>query len=121
MPHLNLLIENLDTEEFATNAQVPCQARTLWPMTLAIRRCLRYPENLALALVNHSTDIPTTTIIGCLLGAWGGISAIPVPWIMAFTYDSRQGLRQMAQQLYRSWAGSNVVTGGVDEIFPLDL
>ena len=120
IPRLNLLIEGLNMKECATDVQAPYQAQTVCSMTLALRRCLRYPENLALALSNHQTDIRMSSIIGCLLGAWGGTPAIPVPWIMAFTQDSRHDLRQMAQQLYRSWAGSNVVIGRTT-IFPLDL
>ncbi|MEA5462130.1 hypothetical protein [Leptothoe sp. PORK10 BA2] len=95
-------------------ADVPMAA-----MALAIRQCLNYRENLALALTGQSGQ-PIPTIIGCLMGAWGGAAVIPTPWIMSLSPESRQHLRHIVQHLYRHWAGIRCL-GNTAETLPLDL
>ncbi len=120
IPQAHRLIEDLSTEALTNSPQDMSQDHTLSSITLAIRSCLSYPENLALSLANQRGGSCTAAMIGCLLGAWGGLSAIPLQWIMALTQDSRQSLQQIAQQLYRSWAGINAVATSFDA-FPLDF
>lgn len=86
----------------------------------AIQQCLTHPENLALALTSPHTAPPVAPIIGCLLGAWGGTSRIPLRWMMSLPNESRQLLTHVSEQLYRNWAGITGVAKSF-EAFPLDL
>lgn len=120
IPWVNLLIERLNTRIFFTSPQSIDQTYALSSITSALKRCLSYPENLALALANQQDTPATATIIGCLIGAWGGPMVIPGEWIMSLTQDARQSLQQISQQLYRSWAGVDTIATGFD-VFPLDF
>ncbi len=92
----------------------------LMTVTAALKCCLNYRENLALALTNPGMTAPIATIVGCLLGAYCGPSVIPVGWLMAFTQDSREALDAIAQKLYGVWAGVGNVTTNF-EVLPLDF
>lgn len=86
---------------------------------IALAQCLNHRENLALAL--NSTMSPLTrTTLGCLLGAWGGLSVIPTPWIYLLSPETTQAITQIARQLYQNWAGISSHQGTL-ETFPLDL
>lgn len=87
---------------------------------LALRQCLNYRENLALALRSEPMSQPTPAMIGCLLGAWGGTAVIPTPWKMALPPESRKALSYMAEHLYRNWAGI-IGVAGTCETLPPDL
>ncbi|MBT9315718.1 hypothetical protein [Leptothoe spongobia] len=89
-------------------------------ITLSMWQCLNYRENLALALGSQKMSQPTLTIIGCLLGAWGGISVIPTPWLLLLSSDSRQAITHLAEQIYRDWAGIRSISDTF-ETLPLDL
>lgn len=102
-------------------------ANTDSPMhvTLAIQQCLSYKENLALAL-NHSKKkltSPTHSIIGYLLGAWGGMTVIPPQWVLTWKNQAtaKQDISYIAQQLYRKWAGVMSISTTPFATFPLDL
>lgn len=112
------LIEWLASESSLTSpvpSNIPIAATAL-----ALRQCLNYQENLALALKSEPMSQPTPAMIGCLLGAWGGIAVIPTPWIKALSPDSRQALSNMAENLYRIWAGI-ICMGGTCETLPPHL
>ena len=87
---------------------------------LAIKQSLRYRENLALAIAHPDIVTPIPAMIGCLLGAWGGISVIPTRWILTIPPEQRHSLEQIASKLYRQWAGIANISANC-EVFPLDL
>lgn len=112
------LIEWLASESSLTSSvppDIPMAATAL-----ALRQCLNYRENLALALKSEPMSQPTPAMIGCLLGAWSGTAAIPTTWIKALSPDSRQALSYLAEHLYRNWAGI-IGGGGICETLPLEL
>lgn len=93
----------------------------LAPIFLAIWQCLNHPDNLALALGNDKKMSQTTlTTIGCLLGAWGGLSVIPSPWMLLLSQGSRRAITLIAEQIYREWAGIRCI-GGTLETLPLNF
>lgn len=91
-------------------------------LAFALRQCLKYRENLALALTDPQAKQrqSISTIIGCLSGAWGGTAIIPRPWIEALSPDSKQALNHMIQHLYRHWAGISPM-GPTSATLPLEL
>ncbi|MEM1239416.1 MAG: hypothetical protein AAGI45_06230 [Cyanobacteria bacterium P01_H01_bin.26] len=119
IPQVNQLIAWLNIQSMEADRQIPDQNQPALDIVLAIHQCLNYRENLALALANPQAT-HRSMIIGYLLGAWRGISVIPAKWLASLTPDARQSLTQIAQQLYRTWAG--VVQGrGSLEISPLNF
>ncbi|WP_163702981.1 hypothetical protein [Adonisia turfae] len=89
-------------------------------MVLAIQQSLSYRENLALAIAHPDIVTPIPAMIGCLLGAWGGMSVIPTRWILTIPPEQRHSLEQIASKLYRHWAGIANISANC-EVFPLDL
>lgn len=109
-------IEWLASDESSITSPVPPKI-PMAATALALGQCLNYRENLALALESEPVSQPTPAMIGCLLGAWGGTAVIPTPWIRALSSDSRQALSNMAENLYRTWAGI-ICMGGTCEMLP---
>lgn len=120
-PKVHSLIASLEFPSSITD-DYQLQSSNELTMTLAaaIRQSLTYSENLALALSTCDLGTPTSTLIGCLLGAWRGTSIIPSGWLTSLPNTSKQTLHQVAEQLYRNWAGINHISATF-EAFPLDL
>ena len=101
------------TEQFidVLAAQTPAvapeaiHAQPLLRIASAVQGCLDCRENLALALVSAQDTGTMPSLMGCLLGAWGGLSVIPIKWLMTLPNNTNQSISHMAEQLYRSWAG----------------
>lgn len=122
IPQLNQLIQTLASPSLDSYLQTLDHTEpSFMALTSALKRCMYYRENLALALSRSDLTAPTPTLIGCLLGAWRGPSVLPIDWVMAIPQDSKEALRHMAQQLYCSWAGLKSKISGTYEIFPLDF
>ncbi|WP_193994987.1 hypothetical protein [Leptolyngbya ectocarpi] len=120
-PQTNRLIASLEPQYPTTDDDQTQDSNDLMmALAAAIQQSLTYPENLALALNTSDMGVPTSILIGCLLGAWRGTSVIPSEWIMSLPNTSRQTLNQTAQQLYRNWAGINHISATF-EVFSLDL
>lgn len=92
---------------------------TLEALNIALAQGLNHRENLALAL-NSTMSRLTRTILGYLLGAWGGLSVIPTPWIFLLSPEVKQAITLFAKQLYQNWAGISSTEGPL-ETFPLTL
>lgn len=99
-------------EELSENA--------LYGAIAAVIKGLSHRENLALAFSSLAHSPLSFTTMGCLLGAWGGVSLIPTPWMRLLTPDSRWGIAQLAEALYQQWAGLGP-TANTREVLPLDL
>lgn len=113
-------IQELATQSLMSDFDSVVPDKTLPMLMIAIKQCLSYRENLALALTSPQSVTPIPTLIGCLLGAWAGPSVIPAQWMLAFNHASKQALTDMAQKLYRRWAGiTTIMSNG--EVFPLEL
>lgn len=94
----------------------------LTAVVLAINSSFTYRENIALAFASSQSVDPIPTLIGCLLGAWGGTSIIPTDWMMALSNDCKQSIILLVQMLYRSWAGlASKHTSAIYEVTALDL
>lgn len=120
-PPTNRLIVSLEPQSLSTDDyQTQDSNDLMMALAAAIQQSLTYPENLALALNTSDRRASTSTLIGCLLGAWRGTSVIPSGWIMSLPNTSRQTLTLTAKQLYRSWAGINHISATF-EVFSLDL
>lgn len=102
----------------ASNLSKPDNAHSA-ALNVALEQSLNHRENLALAL-NSSMPRFTRTMLGCLLGAWGGISVIPTSWMLLLAPEVKQAITLLASQLYQSWAGISSAQGTL-ETFPLDL
>lgn len=87
-------------------------------VAIALQQCLYCPENLALTLA--SSPLANATLAGCLLGAWGGTSIMPMPWKIAIPPTEKAALTHMAEQLYRTWAGI-ISTSTRFDVLPLNL
>ena len=98
----------------------PVAADTPYGALAAAIEGLNHRENLALALGRLASSSVASTALGCLLGAWGGLSILPIPWMYLLSADSRQGITQLAENFYRHWAGLGV-HGSTYEVLPLDL
>ena len=116
----NQVIKALATNSSLSDIDNVVDSTLLSTVTMAIRQCLTYRENLALAFASSQIGPPIPTLIGCLQGAWAGTSVIPDQWMIAFHTDSRQSLAYIAQMLYRRWAGITSSTT-TKEVLPLDL
>ncbi|MGD1949723.1 MAG: hypothetical protein ACFB14_08765 [Leptolyngbyaceae cyanobacterium] len=117
--HVERFTEVLASQILAFEPLQPYE-QPLLTTALAVKHCLRYPENLALILTNSQEIETTATLSGCLLGAWGGLSIIPTEWIMALTNDSHQLISHVADKIYRDWAGIIGVSATYDTS-PLDF
>ena len=116
----NQVIKALVTNSPLSNVDNVVDSTMLSTVTIAIKQCLAYRENLALAFGSSQIGTAIPPLIGCLLGAWAGTSIIPDQWMITFSSDSRHSLAHITQTLYRRWAGitSSMTT---KEVFPLDL
>ncbi|WP_215619622.1 hypothetical protein [Leptothoe kymatousa] len=87
------------------NGDNSLQSGPLSSVMLAAQHCLRYRENLALALSTQPLTPLTPSLVGALLGAWGGPQVLPHPWLLALPSHTMQNLVAEADNLYRAWAG----------------
>ncbi len=117
IPWISHLINGFNAKPSVNNNH---SAGPMATIVLAVQQGLSYRENLALAFANQQMPQATLPIMGCLLGAWGGISIIPMQWMLSFSSDSRQALAQLAQQLYQNWAGISGTADNID-VWPLDF
>ncbi|NEQ49894.1 MAG: hypothetical protein F6K11_07155 [Leptolyngbya sp. SIO3F4] len=119
-PQVTQWLTWLSTPSSVTLNQSPTSNQYLESIFLGLWQCLRYHENLALALSTQTLSQNTYAITGYLLGAWKGISVIPNFWQLSIPPSSRRTFTHIAKQIYCSWAGISFMADTL-ETLPLDL